>query len=101
MVITGATGFVGRQVARQAAAGGHTVVGVTRDVQAARRAACASVSRWVSLGSTEMARAIDESGCVVNLAGAHPFGGRWTGAIGATNRSTTTRLPPPTAFCRA
>lgn len=95
IVITGATGFVGRQVARQAAARGHTVVGVTRDVQAARRSNWASVDRWVGLGGTEMASAIDESGCVINLAGVHPFSGRWTRAMKRAIHDTrieTTRL---------
>ena len=79
VVVTGATGFVGRPLVRELIARGHDVVAWTRDPARARihlPALCA-VEAWDPHAATDPAqlRGVD---AIVHLAGESVAGGRWT-----------------------
>jgi uncharacterized protein (TIGR01777 family) len=96
VVITGASGFLGRTICRQLAARGWSIVGLSTDPLRATAASRETVPnmRWLGLASAEAVTEIARVGKVVNLAGAHPFARRWTNAYKETmfaSRVTTTR----------
>ena len=78
VVVTGATGFIGRRLVRRLLDQGHAVTAWTRDPDRAAIAlpARCAVERWQP-GSCDPAqlRGVD---CVVHLAGENVAGGRWT-----------------------
>ena len=73
VVVTGATGFVGRRLVRALAERGDTVVGISRDPERARRNIAALTACFVA----DDPRAYEGCDAVVHLAG-EPVGGRWT-----------------------
>src|SRR4051794_20333732 len=81
IVVTGATGFVGRPLVGKLIAAGHQVTAWTRDAQRARQTlpALCEVETWDPHGKAdpERLRGID---VVVHLAGESVAGGRWTAA---------------------
>ncbi len=77
MLVTGATGFIGRQLVDALRADGHTVSVWARDPQAAGRKLGAGVRCVGRLDELPAQPAVD---VVVNLAGAPIFGPRWTAA---------------------
>lgn len=81
VLVTGATGFIGRQLVRALLADGHAVSVWTRDVQAAAHSLGAEVRCVDHLEALAAAPAVD---VVVNLAGAPIFGPRWSRARQAT-----------------
>jgi hypothetical protein len=79
IVVTGATGFVGRPLVRRLLEAGHVVTAWARDPERARRllpARCAVV-RWDAGGDVDPT-ALREIDAVVHLAGAGVAEGRWT-----------------------
>jgi uncharacterized protein len=83
VVITGASGFLGREVCRQLIERGWSIVGLSTEPPRAARASKLEL-RWLALGSPEADAEIARVGKVVNLAGAHPFARRWTSAYKQT-----------------
>lgn len=81
VLVTGATGFIGRQLVRALRADGHTVSAWTRDPRAAGRLLGDGVRCVARLQDLPPTPSID---LVVNLAGAPIFGPRWTAARQAT-----------------
>ena len=81
VLVTGATGFIGRQLVRALRAGGHTVSAWTRDPKAAASRLGDGVRCVARLQDLPSAQPVD---VVVNLAGAPIFGPRWTAARQAT-----------------
>jgi uncharacterized protein (TIGR01777 family) len=81
IVISGATGFLGRPLAAALALDGHTLVVLSRGASAAPPGAERLVT-WTPDGTARSAWAeeIDGAGAVVNLAGESIAGGRWTAA---------------------
>ena len=77
VLVTGATGFIGRQLVRGLLADGHAVSVWTRDPQAAGRRLDAGVRCVARLDELPAQPAVD---VVINLAGAPIFGPRWTTA---------------------
>ncbi len=80
VVVTGATGLIGRDLCRQLLERGYEVTVFSRDSTAAKRhvpGAHAYVD-WTPAESGSWAGAIDGAYAVVNLAGASVFGHRWT-----------------------
>jgi NADH dehydrogenase len=72
IVVTGATGLVGRMLVRQARAGGYLVRAVARDLERARRCAelrGAELFHGNALCAPSLEGAMDGAGCVVNLVG--------------------------------
>jgi uncharacterized protein (TIGR01777 family) len=82
IVITGATGLVGRPLVRQLLADGHDIRVLTRDVQRARQqlpARCRPFT-WNPAAGTIDAAALAGAQAVVSLAGEGVAEGRWTAA---------------------
>ena len=77
VLVTGATGFIGRQLVRALRADGHTVSVWARDPKAAGNKLGAGVRCVGRLEELPATPAVD---VVVNLAGAPIFGPRWTAA---------------------
>jgi uncharacterized protein (TIGR01777 family) len=95
VVVTGASGFLGRELCKQLHQADWSIVGLSTDPARAARSPAAGV-RWLALDSAEAAAEITRIGKVINLAGAHPFARRWTGAykelIVASRIGTTRRV---------
>jgi NAD dependent epimerase/dehydratase family enzyme len=80
VVVTGATGHIGRALCRALGAKGYQVVVFSRDPQQARRAVprAAEYVAWAPAEDGPWATAIDGAYGVVHLAGASLFGKRWS-----------------------
>jgi uncharacterized protein len=77
VLVTGATGFIGRMLCRRLLADGHSVVALTRDGQHARKVFGSLVRVITSLDDIAASDRID---VIVNLAGAPIFARPWTPA---------------------
>jgi uncharacterized protein (TIGR01777 family) len=81
ILLTGATGFLGRALVLRLAREGHEVVAWVRDLDRARGALGQGVRLLEArAGHTALAAALSEVDAVVNLAGAPVAGGRFTRA---------------------
>jgi NAD dependent epimerase/dehydratase family enzyme len=82
VVVTGATGMIGRQLCKQLSAKGYQVVAFSRDPQKARRSVpgAAEYVAWTPSESGPWASALHGAHGVIHLAGASLFGKRWTDA---------------------
>jgi uncharacterized protein (TIGR01777 family) len=77
ILITGATGFIGRRLAAKLVLDGHSVAGLSRTPEeAARMAPAVSFSLWHS-GEMPPAEAIRPADAIIHLAG-ESVNGRWT-----------------------
>ncbi len=75
ILITGATGLIGRELCRELLASGHSITVLSRNPQKAKKALKdATVLDWNTLNDNSLG-AID---CVINLAGESIGTGRWT-----------------------
>jgi len=81
ILITGATGFVGRRLCQVLSEGGHTLSAFSRDPWAAQRRvpALQQVFQWDSAVAPPPKETFEEVDAVINLAGA-TIAGRWTTA---------------------
>ncbi len=82
VVVTGATGLIGKRVCARLAEKGYAVVVFARDVAAARRSIplAAEYVKYSASESGAWYSAIDGAFGVINLAGANNFGRRWSEA---------------------
>jgi NAD dependent epimerase/dehydratase family enzyme len=80
VVVTGATGMIGRQLCNELIARGYAVVAFSRDPQQARAAVpgAAEYVAWSAAEDGAWASAIDNAHGVIHLAGASLFGKRWS-----------------------
>ena len=80
IAITGATGFVGRELVARLLAAGHTVVGLSRDREraAAVLPARCHVAAWDPSSGATALDALAGADAVVNLAGAGVADARWS-----------------------
>ncbi|MCZ6645804.1 MAG: TIGR01777 family oxidoreductase [SAR324 cluster bacterium] len=81
ILLTGATGFIGRALTQNLAAAGHEAVLLTRDPDRAKQALpqAAACYPWRS-EEVPPEEALHGAGAVVHLAGESVVGGRWTAA---------------------
>ncbi len=77
VVITGATGFIGRHLCRVLKKKGYAVIAVSRNRQKARNILGSNVS-YCGYNITGLAACLEKSFCVINLAGDNIASGRWT-----------------------
>lgn len=82
VVISGATGLIGKALTRRLHAQGYRVVVLARDPQAARKDVpnAADYVAWRAEVDGPWAKAVDGADAVINLAGASLIGHRWTDA---------------------
>lgn len=79
VLMSGATGLIGREVGRRLSAKGHTVVALVRDVERARKSLPfpAEFVAWKA-GEDLPAEAVADVDAMINLAGESIADGRWT-----------------------
>jgi NAD dependent epimerase/dehydratase family enzyme len=82
VVVSGATGLIGRALCKQLVARGYQVVVFSRNPQQARRAVpgAADYVAWRPAESGDWASSIDGAHAVIHLAGASLFDKRWSDA---------------------
>ncbi len=87
VVISGATGLIGRALVADLLAGGHEVGALSRDVKAARALLerggtrrALTITAWDARSVSPLASSLEGSNAVVNLVGENLTGGRWTAA---------------------
>src|SRR5262245_17853985 len=82
VVVTGATGMIGRALCKRLIASGYQVVAFSRDPQKARQSVpgAAEYVAWTVSESGPWASAIDGAHAVIHLAGASLFDKRWSEA---------------------
>ncbi|AVR98601.1 TIGR01777 family oxidoreductase [Pseudoduganella armeniaca] len=85
MLVTGATGFVGRRLVAALLADGQHVIALTRDAAKAQRVLGDTVRCIGSMAALPLGERVD---VVVNLAGARILGPRWTPARQAVLRAS-------------
>jgi NAD dependent epimerase/dehydratase family enzyme len=80
VVVTGATGQIGKVLCKRLSASGYSVVVFSRDAERARRSVPGAVEylAWRPEESGEWAGAIDGAHAVIHLAGASLFAKRWS-----------------------
>ncbi|MDH4195834.1 MAG: TIGR01777 family oxidoreductase [Candidatus Aminicenantes bacterium] len=80
IVITGATGFIGRALCRDLQDAGYEVVVFTRDPARARRLFldCLTVAGWDGQTANGHGALVSDARAVINLAGENIGAGRWT-----------------------
>jgi hypothetical protein len=82
ILITGASGFIGRSLARELAAGGHEIIALTRnpDTSRGRLPVGVSLAAWDGRTAAGWGGLADGARAIVNLAGDNLAEGRWTKA---------------------
>jgi len=80
IMVTGATGFVGKSLCERLLEEGHSVVALTRDALRAQRVLGPRITclSWGSENDAEWRQALGEVDAIVNLAGESVGGARWT-----------------------
>ena len=88
VLITGATGFVGRALVPALQREGHTIVVWTRDVARARARLGTDIETLDSTDSSALIAGVERCHAVINLAGEPVVGPRWTEARRAVIRDS-------------
>ncbi len=80
VVVTGATGLIGKALTKELSSRGYSVVVFTRSPEQAKKTLpeAAEFVAWQPGGGGDWARHIDGAYGIVNLAGANIFGKRWS-----------------------
>ncbi|HKG22804.1 MAG TPA: TIGR01777 family oxidoreductase [Blastocatellia bacterium] len=78
VLVTGATGLIGRHLCGNLTDEGHTVVGLSRSPEKARGVPAAEFHRWDPLAGPPPPEALAGLGAVVHLAGESVAAKRWT-----------------------
>jgi len=99
IVVAGATGFIGRALVRELAAGGYRVVALTRGPGQADLPVGALAASWDGKTAAGWGGHVDGALAVVNLTGDNLARGRWTPA--KKERIRTSRTGPGAALVEA
>ncbi len=78
ILVTGATGLIGRSLSRALAGEGHTIVGLSRSPERAPRLAVAEMHKWEPQAGPPPEQALNGVEAVVHLAGEPIAARRWT-----------------------
>jgi uncharacterized protein (TIGR01777 family) len=78
IVVTGATGLIGRSLCRSLTNDGHTVVALSRKPEVARGLAAAAAYKWDPLVGPPPLEALQDAQSVIHLAGEPIAARRWT-----------------------
>ena len=78
IVVTGATGLIGRSLCRSLANDGHSIVALSRRPVDARGLAAATAYKWDPLVEPPPPRALEDADSVIHLAGEPIAARRWT-----------------------
>ena len=78
VLITGATGLIGRSLCRLLTNDGHIVIGVSRAGQKASGLGVAEMYQWETLAGPPPESALDQVDAIINLAGEPIAGRRWS-----------------------
>jgi uncharacterized protein (TIGR01777 family) len=78
IVVTGATGLIGRSLCRLLAKDGHTIVALSRKPEDARGLAAATAYKWDPIAGPPPLRAFQDAESVIHLAGEPIAARRWT-----------------------
>ena len=78
ILVTGATGFIGRALTLRLLGRGHEVSAWVRNPAAARSLLGGDVELVAAAGTPALAAAVARADAIVNLAGEPVLGGRWT-----------------------
>ncbi len=77
ILITGATGFIGKRLCQKLSAQGHSLVVLSRNPEAARKLPISAAHRWLPESSLPPPESWEEIETVIHLAG-ESVAGRWT-----------------------
>lgn len=90
ILVTGATGFIGKPLCAKFVQAGHSVTALSRDAKRAAETLGPQVKslEWGGTAGGEWKQAVAESDCVVHLAGESVGGARWTPEFKAKIRSS-------------
>lgn len=101
VIITGGTGFIGKALCRELAAGGHEVLVLSRNPGASPvpPGLPVKVVRWDGTSDGEWSGIIEGAHAVVNLAGENLAAGRWTESVRRNIRRS--RVDAGRAVCGA
>jgi uncharacterized protein (TIGR01777 family) len=90
VIVTGATGLIGKRLCEQLISKGYEIVVFSRDAEKARRAlpGAAEYVAWTPAENGPWASAIDGAHAVIHLAGAPILGKRWSEAYKAEIRNS-------------
>lgn len=78
VVVTGATGLIGKALCHQLSLQGYEIVVFSRNPDKAKKIVSGGVVAWTPSEEGEWSKAIDGAYAVVHLAGASVFGKRWS-----------------------
>jgi uncharacterized protein (TIGR01777 family) len=78
ILVTGATGLIGRNLSRSLSGAGHRVIGLSRAPEKAREVATAEMLKWDPFSGPPPAEALKDVEAVVHLAGEPIAAHRWT-----------------------
>ena len=80
IVVTGATGFVGRPLCQKLLSEGHEITALSRNAAKVQEAFGSTVTaaKWGKTGDNETLAALESADAVIHLAGESVAGGRWT-----------------------
>ena len=78
IVITGATGLIGRSLCRSLANDGHSIVALSRKPEGARGLTAVTAYKWDPLVGPPPPKALQDAESVIHLAGEPIAGRRWT-----------------------
>src|SRR5581483_2890229 len=78
ILITGATGLIGRQLCQSLLSDGHMVIGLSRTPEKARDLPVTEMHRWDAMSGPPDARSLDGADAVIHLAGEPIAARRWS-----------------------